>query len=50
VSGQNLLQVRMQRNLQNHAGLLLAYVNEPVPNMLTAHADDVAPPLGGIKQ
>jgi hypothetical protein len=45
--GQDLLQVRMNWNLQNHAGLLLPDRNEAVADMLAPHANDVAAPLSG---
>ena len=44
------LQVRMHRDRQRRAGLLLLHREHAVPDVLAAHADHIAAPLRGVEQ
>jgi hypothetical protein len=44
------LQVRMHRDRQRDAGLLLFHREHAVLDVLAAHADDIAAPLRGVEQ
>jgi hypothetical protein len=48
--GQDFLKIRVNRDLQNHAGLLLTNHDEAVADMLAPHADHVTAPLCGVQK